>query len=425
MFDDVIVPFSGYGFNRSHAVCYSRIAYETAYLRANFPVEFMTALMTTDRNNTERVVLEMRECEDMGITVLPPDINQSDANFTVVENPKSEGNNEDKKDDKENKQKFKTAIRFGLTAIKGLGEDTTEKIMEERQKEKYADISDFVSRVPAKLINKKTLEALTYSGSLDAFGSRGDLNASIEPLSKFAKTTQEKANSGQVGLFGGIDEAESSTKFALTPGKADKAQILMWEKQVMGLYISGHPLKPWHDYFEKNGTLINQIKEDMDKQEITIHGQIIKRRRLRTRKGDAMAIIEIEDTTAPMEVPIFPRVYDKIDHRLLDSEKVVVLKGKVSVRDGEINVIGNSLSLCTGNAGSQAKTMVITLPQTTSKSVAESLKLYLKEKEAQEKSGQKIIISMGGKKVPVPFMVDISGDFVAEIESLSPSIEIS
>ena len=281
IFDEIIVPFSGYGFNRSHAVCYARIAYETAYLRANYPVEFMAAMMTTDRSNTDRIVLEMNECSSMGIEVLPPSVNESGSYFTVI----IEDIDLDQLDIENEARDEKLAkIRFGLSAIKGIGEDTVDQIIHERKNNGlYKSLSDFAKRVPAKLVNKKTLEALAFSGAFDYFGDRKAIVESLDDLAKFAREQQDQSASGQLGLFGGV--GDEAIEFSLKNSKATKEDILRWERESLGLFVSDHPLKGLGGYFKKYGSLIGNFEEEDVGKIKTIHGIVVGARKITTKKG--------------------------------------------------------------------------------------------------------------------------------------------
>lgn len=375
IFDEIIVPFSGYGFNRSHAVCYARIAYETAYLRANYPVEFMAAMMTTDRNNTDRIVLEMNECHTMEIEVLPPAVNQSGSYFSIV-NPsiplsgeavlnetckekipeKIQGNIPPDKG-------AKGVIRFGLSAIKGLGEDTVNVIMEERDRNgKFQSLQDFAERIPQKLINKKTLEALSFSGALDEFGDRKAIVDSIEDLSKFAREFQEKRDGGQMGLFGADT---GSVEFSLKDSKADKKDILSWERESLGLFVSDHPLKGMGEYFKKFGTPIKDLSEPNEapideksqefsekkskgrkkKKVVTVHGIVTNARKIFTKSGKNMAILGLEDTTGKIEIAVFPTAYEKMPSKALVVDAFLRVEGKAEERDGKMNLIADKIQV--------------------------------------------------------------------------------
>ncbi len=425
IFDEIVVPFSGYGFNRSHAVCYARIAYETAYLRANYPEEFMAAMMTIDRNNTDRIVFAMNECHDMEIEVLPPSINQSGAYFTIIhesQDPDQESLNTEATSQKQ--------IRFGLTAIKGMGEETVDQIIAERKAEgAFESLQDFAQRVPSKLVNKKTLEALSFSGAFDAFGDRKAIVDSLDELAKFAKEHQEKAGAGQMGLFGGADT--EAIGFTLKDAVATKKDILAWERESMGLFVSDHPLKGLQAYFEKYGALIGKLSEVEDKGEKrTIHGLVTTVRKIITRNGKNMAILVVEDTSGKIEVAIFPQTYEKISQKALNVDAFVRIRGKVDERDGGLNLIADEIKvgdLAEVEKGfksdlqkeeSKEESSVPALPSSppeniwtfeipegTTKSQIDIIKQILKENETSDLTGHKVDVLLQGKTVRLPFRV--------------------
>ncbi len=443
IFDEIIVPFSGYGFNRSHAVCYARIAYETAYLRANYPVEFMAAMMTTDRHNTDRIVLEMNECNSMGIEVLPPSVNESGAHFTVINDQSSMINHQLEIGEK--REEGKSRIRFGLTAIKGLGEETVNQIMFERKKGgRFTALQDFGKRVPAKIMNKKTLEALAFSGALDEFGDRRAVVDSLEDLARFAKEFQGKRSAGQIGLFGGADD--TSIEFALKNTVAKKEDILAWERESLGLFVSDHPLKGLGAYFEKYGTLIGTLNETEDVGEKrTLHGIVTEMRRIVTRSGKSMAVLQLEDTSGKIEVVLFPQVYDQVSKLALEVDAFLRVRGKIEERNGNLNCIADEIRV--GNlsevgewfAGEEGgrnrnkgqegigdkeqemknkketspfenKPLVIDIPAGALKKSVEDMKALLKKWKAKE-GGVAVEVRIDGRVVLLPFRINPPEDY--------------
>ncbi len=479
IFDEIIVPFSGYGFNRSHAVCYARIAYETAYLRANYPVEFMAAMMTTDRNNTDRIVLEMNECAAMEIEVLPPSVNESGSYFTVIneqrdseqltmsnEQLKSEGRSQKVEvvDDESRITNHKSCknpelktknyelrtkrIRFGLSAIKGLGEDTVDQIIFERQKSGvFKSLSDFAKRVPAKLINKKTLEALAFSGAFDGFGDRKAVVDSLDDLSRFAREHQDQSEAGQMGLFGGTDE--KAMEFTLKDSVATKEDILAWERESMGLYVSDHPLKGMEGYFKKYGTLIGHLGEEDIGKKKAIHGLVTSVRKIVTKRGQNMAILTIEDTSGKLEGAIFPQIYESIPKEALVEDAFLRVRGKVDERDGAMNIIIDEVKVgnlkviqekiaageifessedeASGNRGgentllnppSRGEALRIEIPQGTVKGKIDDLKAFLIEKKTDDPSGREVVVVIDGKDVKLPFRVGNDKKLEKEIKAI-------
>ncbi len=320
IFEKVIEPFAGYGFNKSHAACYAMIAYQTAYLKARYPTEFMTALMSADYGNTDRIVIEIGECEDMGIHVLPPDVNESLSNFTVVEDGK---------------------IRFGLSAIKGLGASSVKKIIEARQEQDrpFADLEDFAKRVPAKILNKKTIEALAFGGAMDVFGERRRIGLNVEVIADFAKTTVNSNRVDQAGLFDGMgDEAPSESLKLEDVDPATDEQKLAWEKEYLGLYVSSHPLVGLSLFFQRKVIPIEKLPIKSEGNPIKVGGMITSFRKITTKKGDMMAIIQIEDTTGKTEIVAFPKSYPKLAGELIEG-RILLVNGKLEKRMGEIQVV--------------------------------------------------------------------------------------
>lgn len=417
MFDDIIVPFAGYGFNRSHAVCYARIAYETAYLRAHYPEEFMAAMMTTDRNNTDRIVMEMNECNTMEIEVLPPSVNESGSHFTVIAPVPETGLEKEKK-----------KIRFGLSAIKGLGEETVDQIMVERTAEgAFLSLQDFAERVPAKLVNKKTLEALGFSGAFDTFGNRKAVVDSLDDLSNFAREFQDKKEAGQMGLFGGADA--SAVEFTLREGEATKEDILKWERESLGLYVSEHPLKGLSRYFEKFGRLIHSLSEEDLGKQVVIHGLVTECRKILTRRGKNMAVLTLEDTSGKMEMAVFPMIFEKAPAKAFEVDAFIRIRGKVEERDGSFNCIAEEVRIGDlekiqkvhqfTNVDEEEKTVFeFSIPSTATTKQVEEIKKIIRERESKERFAREVVLKMGKSTVKVPFLVDVSVHLENELKKV-------
>lgn len=324
MFDDVIEPFAGYGFNKSHAACYALIAYQTAFLKANYPAEFMAALLTADADNTDRVVIEIEECRNLGIEVLAPNINESRAHFTVID-PKT--------------------IRFGLTAVKGIGEGPVREIIAAREaEEKFSSIENFARRVPTKVLNKKTIEALAYSGTLDELGSRSQLALSYDEISTYAKNIQNSVAEGQTDIFGMMDEAETPDLKLSSVPEASQAQKLKWEKDFLGLYVSGHPLQGLKSYIAGRGKLIRGLTARNVDKPIKVTGVIAQYRRVMTKQGKYMCFGEIEDPSARIPFVLFPRTYEQFGSQV-DLDKLVTFQGKLSERGDEMQIVVDSVKV--------------------------------------------------------------------------------
>ncbi len=320
IFDKVIEPFAGYGFNKSHAACYARIAYETAYLKAHYPTEFMTALMSADSGNTDKIVLEIGECTQMGINVLPPDVNESLYNFTVVEDGK---------------------IRFGLSAIKGLGEASARQIIEARGDNTFNNIEEFAKTVPAKLLNKKTIEALAFSGAMGTLGERNQIGLNVEAIADFGKSAETTVAEGQVGLFDDLGDDAGIPQDHLELNEVEPAtpsQNLKWEKEYLGLYVSSHPLAGLSKWFAKKVIPTFDLPTKAVGKPIKVAGMIQMIRKITTKKGDMMAILKIEDTTGTVECVAFPATYNKIYETLVE-DTIIEVEGILERRSGEMQVV--------------------------------------------------------------------------------------
>lgn len=321
VFDKVIEPFAGYGFNKAHATCYAMIAYRTAYLKSHYPAEFMAALLTSDLSDTDRLVIEMNEASSMGIEVLPPSINESMANFTVVDD---------------------THIRFGLAAIKGVGMGTVRDILAIRDKGgAFKNVEDLARRVPYNLLNKKTLEALAYSGALDALGERKALVASLEDISRYSRLMQNTSAEGQTDIFSMMEDggASSIPPFALAKvPEASFLQKLAWEKTYLGLYVSGHPLQGLSKYLKRKVNLINTLTPKLAGKTVKLAGLLSAVKKIVTKTGSTMAYLTLEDPTGRMEVTVFPNTFQQY-RALFEPESVVVLTGKLENRRGELQLV--------------------------------------------------------------------------------------
>lgn len=327
-----IETFAAYGFNKAHAASYGRVAYETSYMKANFPIEYMTALLMADSGDTEKVAEIIAECKRMNIPVLPPDINESFTDFTIVEykNP-------------ENPEQ-KEAIRFGLQTIKNFGEGIANAIIEEREKNgKFKSLNDFLDRIQDRNLNKKSLEALTMCGAMDSLGERGQILANMEDLLKYNKENAQKPDD-QNSLFGLMGDDFKAPELKLKEVKpAKKEDKLAWEKELLGLYISGHPLDKWKGLLSKEGRNIKDLKKDSPEGAfITIAGIIEEVKPILTKKEDKMAFVRVSDFSDTIETVVFPKVYENYKNILVE-DNCVALKGKISKRNDEVSLLIDSI----------------------------------------------------------------------------------
>lgn len=313
-------PFQAYGFNKAHAASYGRVAYQTAYMKANYPIEYMTAILTAESGDVEKVAEIIEECKKMKIPVLPPDINESFGGFTVVR-----PNNVSEK------------IRFGLYTIKNLGIDISDAIIAERKEHgRFKSITDFLDRIQHKNLNKKSMEALIKSGAMDELGERGALLFNLEDMLLYNKESA-KQSQNQTSLFGSLPNTSSFKLKDANP--APQAEKLLWEKELLGLYISGHPLDRIREKLEGRPINIKRIREELGNgMEIAIAGIIQSSRPVITKNNQRMAFLKIEDLTGSIEAVAFPKLFEA-SASILEPDKIIAFSGKISLRNGEKSVI--------------------------------------------------------------------------------------
>ena len=314
----LIEPFDRYGFNRSHAVCYATIAYQTAYLKAHYPIEFMTALLNADSGDIDRVAFVISECKRMNINVLPPDINKSSALFTPEENN----------------------IRFGLTAIKNLGTAIVEALIAERAAGgPFAGLPDILNRVRHKDLNKKSLDALVKSGALDSLGhERNQIVQNLDDILRFASIVKKERQSDQAYLFGKPPPPKTMKLKPVPP--ATMEEKLAWEKELLGLYISDHPLSSYRAKIEtiKAKPIKDLLNSNDERSYHNIAGLIAKVNKILTKTGKPMLFAKIQDLNDTMEVVVFPETYNAT-MAVWNENTAVAVTGRLSLRNGEPKLI--------------------------------------------------------------------------------------
>jgi len=345
-----IEPFAAYGFNKAHSVSYGRVAYITAYLKANFPAEYMSAVLTHESGDVEKVAESVAECKRMGIEVLPPDINESFSGFTVISNELQENASKEEalfRPDLPQPQKNASSlsadkIRFGLTTIKNFGENIGKAIIDERETNgKFKTLADFLERIKDRNLNKKSVESLIKAGALDHFGERGLLLGNLEALLDFNKEAA-RGPAAQTSLFGDMGGGQST----LTLKHYDEVLPnvrLAWEKELLGLYISGHPLDKYKAKMEAKGiSIANTVASTRVGQSQMIIGVAEEVKEIRTKKNDLMAFVRIADLTGTLEVVVFPKTYEDVK-ALLGSDKVLAIEGTMSKRNDVWSMIANKV----------------------------------------------------------------------------------
>ena len=330
-------PFQAYGFNKAHAASYGKVAYQTAYMKANYPIEYMAAILTAESGDIDKIAEIIKECKNMDIPVLPPNINESYGGFTCL--PEEKDTEKNILISEKNKSK---KIRFGLYTIKNLGTDIADAIITERKLNgKFKSITDFLDRIKHKNLNKKSMEALIKSGAMDEWGDRGIFLVNLEGMLEYHNETK-KQNQNQVSLFGVLSQTAPYFKLKPAPN-ANQKDKLLWEKELLGLYISGHPLDRIRLKLEGRDVNIKKIKENKDNKfgnntPITIAGIIENARQVVTKNNERMVFLHIADLSDSIEAVCFPSIFkESVD--ILVPEKCIAISGKVSLRKGEKSII--------------------------------------------------------------------------------------
>ncbi len=320
---DIIEPFAGYAFNRAHACCYGLIAYQTAYLKANYPVEYMTAILCSGTGNTDKVITAITECRRLKVTVLPPSVNHSLAEFTVE------------------RQDNQLAIRYGLAAIKNVGAGAVEPIILKRSAGGFfKSVDDFCQRVDMHMLNRRTMESLIKAGVFDCLGNRAQLLQVLDRMIGAAHKSQQALEAGQSSLFD-LLPADSQINAVLLPDVPDAPQKekLAWEKELIGIYLSEHPMQTVINQLANTvSVLCGEINEELAGQEVTVAGVVNNLRQIVTKKGDKMATATLEDLDGRVEVVIFPRIYEQ-SNQLWANDAILIVRGRVDLREERVQVI--------------------------------------------------------------------------------------
>jgi DNA polymerase-3 subunit alpha len=333
--------FAGYGFNKAHSTAYALVAYQTAWLKAHYPRHFMAALLTAERENTDNIVKYIGTCREMGIAVLAPDINTSEVDFTV----EADG------------------IRFGLSAVKNVGENAVRAMLQARERVgPFGSLAQVCREVDGRHVNKRVLESLIRAGAMDGLGpNRATIHAAVDGAMESGQRAVRDRESGQAALFGGPGEAPADVPLRPLP-EWDERDLLAYEKETLGFYLAGHPLK---DYDARIKGLISHtaatLKEVKHPCRATLAGLVTALKKRRTRKGDQMAVFQLEGLQGTVEVVVFPEVYAR--HRtLLEEDTAILLIGSVEIADEQRRLLAESLLPLDEAEEKRTKEVVIAIP---------------------------------------------------------------
>ncbi len=317
---NLILQFAQYGFNKSHSAAYALIAYQTAYLKAHYPVEFMAASLSADMDNTAKVVIFINECKDMGIKMLPPDINESDREFKVTGN----------------------SIRFGLEAVKGVGSSAIDAIIETGRDKEFSSFSDFCLRADSRRVNKKVIESLIKAGAMDSMGKRAQLMAALPDVMEAAVRYQKQVSIGQESMFGDINETPQERLPIVEEWK--ESELLAMEKEALGFYITGHPLNKYKDELDKLGVVpTTELQDLQDRQDVYMGGIVRGVKKIQTKKtGDMMAYLTIEDMYSTVEVLAFPDIYQEAQD-LIEQDSPLLISGYIDKTDKGTKIVARQI----------------------------------------------------------------------------------
>ena len=405
---DLMVKFAGYGFNKAHSAAYAVLAYQTGYLKANYPVCFMSALLTSEINNSDKIVKYINECRDLGIKILPPDINVSDLNFT----PSGQ------------------EIRFGLGAIKNVGTNAISTILEARKRvSRFGSLFEFCEEIDLRVVNKRVIESLIKAGALDSLGGhRSQLLASVDRAIDSAQQIQRDRESGQQGLFSALNGDPSGGDRSLhlpqdlpdTP-EWPQALILSNEKETLGFYITGHPLEKFVEQIEQTtSTKVEDVNELETGQEVRIGAMISSLRPLRTRKGDRMATLSLEDLSGSVDAVVFPEVFKRCES-LLESEAAVLVRGMLEIEDsGNRKIVVREIRTLDGPHSAPPVTIYVKL-----EAMAQDLPVKLRSIMEENPGGSRVTFQL---EHPQSYLITLQprhlgrvkadGRFIRQVETL-------
>ncbi len=427
-------PFKGYGFNKAHGASYGMVAYQTAYLKAHYPAAYMAALMTAESRDLDKIADAINECEEMGIEVTLPDINESFNTFTVA---------------KESLLTKKPVIYFGLVAIKNIGAKIVENIIAERKENgRFKSLEDFLFRVTSKDLNKKSLESLIKSGALDSFYSRDQMMGNVDKLLNYIKEVHKNDASMQTSLFAQIGKSDIPPLALIKAPTIGKKQLLLWEKEMLGLYVSEHPFSEFNKHLKDFIIPCNRLNNYKNSaKDVRVAGFTSSIKKITTKNNEPMLFVKLEDNSGSVEVVVFPKLY-KDNSAIWREDVPLIVEGKVSDRDADAKILANKVfelnldkidelkkkfSKANGNnfireerdsynSPKEQKPpaqLVVNLKDLSNMELQRSLKALLMTYPGSGKVVLKIGQELNIKKIETGFLVDISDFLIKEIEKLT------
>jgi DNA polymerase-3 subunit alpha len=410
---DVIEGFADYAFNKSHSYGYGLVSYQTAYLKANYPAEYLACLLTSVKHDLEKAAVYLNECRQLGIRVLVPDVNRSDVNFGSIDDPDQTGGD----------GQSLNAITFGLSAVRNVGEGIVHLILDERrQNGPFESFVDFCDRVDLSVLNKRAIESLIKAGAFDSLGHprKGLLLVYEDIVNQTIKTRREK-DMGVMTLFGAVDDSGDS--FDDRPPipvdeTFDKSARLKMEKEMLGLYVSDHPLMGVEAALRaRSSETISGLQELEDGTPVAVGGVVSGLQKKWTKKGELMAVLVLEDLASTIETMVFPRTFTDYGH-LLEDDRIVIVKGRVNRRDDDPKLVVSQVEVIDADALAREKpiTLVVRPSQLSDHAVAD-LKSCLLEHPGRTP----VVIDLGAPKLirlNDNYTVDTGNGLIADLRVL-------
>ncbi|MBI4040224.1 DNA polymerase III subunit alpha [Candidatus Daviesbacteria bacterium] len=421
----LIEPFAAYGFNKAHAASYAIVAYQTAYMKANYPVEFMAAVMSAEYGDSDKIAAAMEECKRMGIVVMPPDVNSSKVGFTIEEIKSLSEEELERQIGEVAGRVRKQGIRFGLSAIKNVGILAIESILKAREQGEFKSSADLCSRVDNRLVNRKTLESLIKSGAMDLLGSRAAQLMVLDQCLELAHKASKNGNSNQVSLFSDDDEV---TKFEVKLPDVEEfplEQMLIFEKELLGFYLHEPPfaklLRQIGDYSTHK---IGDLGDEHIGQKVTLGGVVSEVKRVLTKKSSAeMAFVRLSDGVAEIETVVFPATFGQ-SKEFLVRDNVILVWGRIDKREDQLSLVVDNLSPFDPNTAERPSTggrkqVEIVVPEGTSADALRQVNKTLRQFPGRVKV---YLLLPGGssdlRKMDLPFGIDVEDDLFQQLESL-------
>lgn len=392
----LIETFAAYGFNKPHAASYAMVSYQTAYMKANFPVEFMAAVMTAEYGDPDKIAAAILECKRLGIAVLPPDINFSGVGFTITEQN----------------------IRFGLSAIKNVGISAIESILKAREKERFKNLADLCSKVDTRLANKKTFESLIKAGALDQFGTRASQLLILDQILEQSHKNAKDRNSGQVSLFNEDDEVNFLKITLPDVEEMPLEQLLIFEKDLLGFYLHEPPyLKKLIQINDFVTCKISELNEDLLGQKIKLGGVIMETKKVITKKSaQEMAFVRLSDGISEIEMVVFPKLFIECKD-FLQKDEVIIVLGRLDKREENLSLVVDSASVFNSeNAEKIDKIAIITIPKGLDISILQKVNKILREYPGEVKVS--LLLPNGGepKKMVLPFTINPEEGLIEKLQ---------